>query len=72
MFSHYFVVIAVNVVTIAFKFLDTPEADRFFTAILMTAALVLFFISIFADSIYFLDRNADDSIGKFPYADPEI
>ncbi len=55
MFSHYFVVIAVNLVTIAFKFLDNPEADRFFTAILMTAALVLFFISIFADSIYYHD-----------------
>ena len=56
MFSHYFIVIAVNLVTVAFKFLENAEADRLFTAILMPAALVLFFIAAFADSIYYHER----------------
>lgn len=56
MFSHYFIVIAVNLVTVAFKFLENPEADPMFTAILMCGAMVLFFISIFSDSVYYYER----------------
>lgn len=53
MFSHYFVVIALNLVTVAFKFLENPEAARLFTAGLMAAAFILFFIAIYSDSIYY-------------------
>ena len=53
MFSHYFIVISVNLITVAFKFLENPQADRRFTAALMIMAMVLFFVSIFADSIYY-------------------
>lgn len=55
MFSHYFIVIAVNLITIAFKFLENPESLRLFTAILMTSALVLFFVAIYANGIYYHD-----------------
>ena len=53
MFSHYFIVISVNLVTIVFKFLENPEADRMFTAELMIAALILFYTAIFSDSSYY-------------------
>lgn len=53
MFSHYFIVIAVNLITVAFKFLLNPEADRLFTACLMISALVLFFVSVYYDSAYY-------------------
>lgn len=56
MFSHYFVVIALNLVTVAFKFLENPEASRLFTAGLMTATFILFFIAIYSDSIYYHSR----------------
>ena len=56
MFSHYFVVISVNLITVAFKFLDNPEAGRLFTAGLMAAAMILFFVSIYSDSAYYHDR----------------
>ena len=56
MFSHYFIVIAVNLETAAFKFLENEEADRLFTAILMAAALLLFFTAVFADSAYYYER----------------
>lgn len=55
MFSHYFIVIAVNLVTVALKFLDNPEASGLFTAGLMSAAFVLFFISIYSDSTYYYE-----------------
>lgn len=56
MFSHYFIVIAVNLITVALKFLENPEADPMFTAILMCGAMVLFYVSIFSDSIYYHER----------------
>ena len=56
MFSHYFIVIAVNLITIAFKFLENKEADPLFTAMLMCAAMGLFYVSVFSDSIYYDER----------------
>ena len=56
MFSHYFIVIAVNLITVAFKFLENPEASHLFTAGLMIAALILFFTAIFSDSIYYHEK----------------
>lgn len=56
MFSHYFIVIAVNLITVAFKFLENPEASHLFTAGLMIAALILFFAAIFSDSIYYHEK----------------
>lgn len=58
MFSHYFIVISVNLVTIAFKFLENPEADRLFTAGLMIVAFGLFFVSIYFNSTYYHDTFA--------------
>ena len=56
MFSHYFIVIAVNLITVAFKFLENEEASRMFTAVMMIVAMALFFISIFADSVYYDEK----------------
>ncbi len=58
MFSHYFIVLSVNLVTIAFKFLENPEADRLFTTGLTIAAFALFFVSVFSNSAYYYDRFA--------------
>lgn len=56
MFSHYFIVIAVNLITVAFKFLENDEAGRMFAATMMMAAITLFFISIFANSGYYDEK----------------
>ena len=58
MLSHYFIVLSVNLVTIAFKFLENPEADRLFTTGPMIAAFALFFVSVFSNSAYYYDRFA--------------
>ena len=65
MFSHYFIVIAVNLITVAFKFLENPEADRLFTVGLMTTGIVLFFIALYANRAYYHKRHSfllDDGI----------
>lgn len=56
MFSHYLIVISVNLVTVGFHFLENPEVNRTFTAVLMAVALLLFYISIYANSAYYYDR----------------
>ena len=48
--------VAVNLVTVALKFLENPEASHPFTAGLMIAALLLFFSAIFSDSIYYHEK----------------
>ena len=53
MFSHYFIVISINLVTVAFKFFENPESNRLFVATMMILAMLLFFIAIFSDSIYY-------------------
>jgi low temperature requirement protein LtrA len=56
MFSHYFIVIAVNHVTLAFKLFENPEADRTFMGVLMAVSFVLFYVSIFSDNIFYHER----------------
>ncbi len=53
MFSHYFIVMAINLVTVALEFFGNPEADRGFTSVLMVGSLWLYFVSILADSAYY-------------------
>ena len=53
MFSHYFIVISLNLITVAFKFLENPEANRLLTAGLMSAAMLLFFTAVYSDSVYY-------------------
>lgn len=56
MFSHYFIVIAINVITVGFKFLSSEEANSFFTSGMLAVGMVVFFISIYADSVYHDDN----------------
>lgn len=53
MFSHYFIVIAVNLMTVAFKFLENTKANRLFTAMIMLSAIMIFFIALYANSAYY-------------------
>ncbi len=57
MLTHYFVVIAVNLITVAFKFLENSMADRLLTAILMITAMGLYYVSIFENSSYYYEGS---------------
>ena len=61
MFSHYFIVISINLVTVALKFLENPNADRFFTAGLMATSFVLLFLSMYSNSSYYHRETSFDT-----------
>ena len=52
MFTHYFIVIAINMLTISFKFLIVNNSDHLFIALHTFAALIMFFVSIYLNSKY--------------------
>lgn len=53
MFTHYFIVISLNLITIGFHFLENPTAGRMFTACLVICALIMFFVCILLNSAYY-------------------
>ncbi len=53
MFSHYFIVLAVNLITVAYLLFSDPECNRVFTASLMTISLLMFFAGLLSDSSYY-------------------
>lgn len=52
MFTHYFIVIAINLMTIGLEMLPNDGVDRMFLAVLCTVSLAVFFGSIYANSVY--------------------
>ena len=53
MFSHYGVVISINLVTVTLKLLEQEETNRLFATVVMFFALLLFYASILWDSAYY-------------------
>lgn len=53
MFSHYFIVIAISQITVAFHYLENRAVRPPVVAGLMAVALVVFFVAIYADSPYY-------------------
>lgn len=58
MFTHYFIVIAINLVTVGFELLNNSESNRMFVALLTICALAVFYISIYANSGYYFNDLA--------------
>jgi low temperature requirement protein LtrA len=53
MFSHYLIVMAVNLVTVSLLLLENSSANRTFVAVLMLASLAVFYAAMYADSVYY-------------------
>lgn len=53
MFSHYFVVISINLVTVALELIHSGEVNPAFASGLMIASLVIFYLSIMANKEYY-------------------
>lgn len=53
MFSHYFIVLSVNLITVTFSFLNSADTDRTFAAVMMILALAMFFCAMYTDSVYY-------------------
>ncbi|MBR2255580.1 MAG: low temperature requirement protein A, partial [Candidatus Methanomethylophilaceae archaeon] len=52
MFMHYFIVISINLMTVAILYFESTEADHTFTAMLMVASNILFFLALFSLEMY--------------------
>ncbi|AMD16640.1 hypothetical protein TL18_00450 [Methanobrevibacter sp. YE315] len=53
MFSHYFIIISINLVTVSFELINSGEVNYWFVSILMIVSLVVFYISILANKQYY-------------------
>ncbi len=52
-YTHYFMIIAINLITVAIELLENPSSNRFFVALLMIGSMTLFFASLYLDSAYY-------------------
>ena len=53
MFSHYFIVISINLVTVALELIHSGEVNPVFATGLMIVALVIFYVSIMVNKEYY-------------------
>ena len=56
MFSHYFIVISINLVTVALELIHSGEVDSVFASVLMVVSLVIFYLSIMANKEYYKEN----------------
>ena len=53
MFSHYFIIISINLMTVALELIHSGEVNHLFDAILIIVSLVMFYISIMVNKEYY-------------------
>lgn len=56
MFSHYFIVISINLVTVALELINGGEISHWIPAIMMIVSLAIFYISIMVNKEYYYDN----------------
>jgi low temperature requirement protein LtrA len=53
MFSHYFIIISINLVTVALELVHSGEVNYWFVSVLMIVSLAIFYISILVNRQYY-------------------
>ena len=53
MFSHYFIILSINLVTVAFELIHSGEVNHYFVSALMIFSLIVFYVSIMANREYY-------------------
>ena len=56
MFSHYFIVISINLVTVALELIHSGEVNPAFATVLMVVSLVIFYVSIMVNKEYYKEN----------------
>ena len=56
MFSHYFIIISINLVTVAFELIYSGEVNHLFASALMIISLIIFYISIMSNRKYYKEN----------------
>ena len=53
MFTHYFIIISINLMTVVFELLHSGKFDPLFESIVMVISLIVFYISLMANKSYY-------------------
>lgn len=53
MFSHYFIVISINLVTVALELIHSGDVNPIFATVLMVVSLIIFYVSIMVNKEYY-------------------
>ena len=56
MFSHYFIVISINLVTVALELIHSGEINHWIVSGMMVISLIVFYVSIMANKEYYYDN----------------
>jgi len=56
MFSHYFIVISINLVTVALELIHSGEVNPVFATVLMVVSLIIFYVSIMVNKEYYKEN----------------
>lgn len=56
MFSHYFIILSINMVTVAFELIHSGEVNVLFASGIMIVSLVIFYISIMVNKEYYMQN----------------
>ena len=68
MFTHYLIVLSLNLITITFSYAHNSEAAKIYVTGFMTAALSVFYLSLYADSTYYYDAVQFEKKDALPAA----
>lgn len=55
MFSHYFIVISINLVTVAFELIHSGEINYWIPSLMLIISLIVFYLSIMANKEYYYE-----------------
>ncbi len=55
MFSHYFIVISINLVTVALELIHSGEISHWIVSVMMIVSLIVFYLSIMVNSEYYFE-----------------
>ena len=55
MFSHYFIVISINLITVALELIHSGEINHWIVCVMIAVSLILFYVSIMANNTYYHD-----------------
>ena len=55
MFSHYFIVISINLITVALELIHSGEIDHWVVCVMISVSLIIFYLSLMANKEYYHD-----------------
>jgi low temperature requirement protein LtrA len=55
MFSHYFIVISINLITVALELIHSGEINHWIVCVMIAVSLIVFYVSIMVNNTYYHD-----------------